>query len=220
MIQNTLPDRNTGDAILVALSVANIVMLVSPAIIGLFAALQVLPESIRRRASTFFVGPADAVEAKVIGEPEQPLDADVWQPPVIADLGAVTAGNADATHIELAALSADSWQPADVNAWHGNAMFGLGLSAAVPTTTGTFFEPTAVQIVDAPSIPPGARVGEPIGVAVEEVGRERERERELIREIATLREQNQSLIEEVGDLKASRLVAVAVREPTPSSMSM
>ena len=39
MVQNTLPDRNTGDAILVALSVANIVMLVSPVLLGLIAAL-------------------------------------------------------------------------------------------------------------------------------------------------------------------------------------
>ena len=43
MVQNTLPDRNTGDAVLVALSVANIVMLAAPAIMGLFAALQILP---------------------------------------------------------------------------------------------------------------------------------------------------------------------------------
>ena len=157
MVQNTLPDRNTGDAILVALSVANIVMLVSPVLLGLIAALQVLPESLRRHASIFFVGPDGAARDKTVVEREQsddaPLEVDGWDssdlPPLVSASAEHAAAAVDAdmytTHIELAGLNADALQLADVEAWQGNAMFGPGPSAVAPAAAGTFFPPTAAD---------------------------------------------------------------------------
>ena len=165
MVQNTLPDRNTGDAILVALSIANIVMLVSPVLLGVIAALQVLPESIRRRASIFLVGPDGAAGDKLAdaSEPyrsdDAPLEIDGWEtvnlPPVLgaasAELEAAGAAaahsDADATHIELEALNISAMQLADLEAWQGNTLFssgsGAGLSAAPAAVAATLFPPTA-----------------------------------------------------------------------------
>ena len=162
MVQNTLPDRNVGDAFLVALSVANIVMLVSPVLLGLIAALQILPESIRRRASFFFTGPALAPGEDKPGanrdlSDDAPQDVTGWEtvdlsPPAlglpsvehVAAGAAPAAVNVDTTHIELTALTADALQLADVEAWQGNALFGPGLSA-VPAAEVTFFPPTAAE---------------------------------------------------------------------------
>ena len=139
-----MPDGNTGDALLVALGVANIIVLVSPVVMGLVAALQVLPESIRRRVSAFFTGPPVVLETAepAAAEPAKPghaPDAAGWEsadvPPVldVADQDVAAAAEGDATHIELVALSADAWQPADLDAWRGNAMFGRAYPLALAT---------------------------------------------------------------------------------------
>ena len=156
MVQNTLPDRNTGDAILVALSVANIFLLVSPVLLGLIAALQILPESIRRHASVFFGGPGGVAGDKPVPEGEQldaaPSELDGWDsadvPPDLASAeletadAAAVAFDADAMHIELTALNTNALQLADTDAWQGSTVFGPSPSAA-PAAAGTLFPPTA-----------------------------------------------------------------------------
>ena len=158
MVQNTLPDRNTGDAILVALSVANIVMLVSPVLLGLIAALQVLPQSIRRRVSVFFVGAEGTAEDKPGAERGQsddaPQDVEGWETIVLPPrtsaehdaAGAAAAEvDADATHIELAALNADTMQPADLDAWRDNAAFGAARSAVPAVAEASAQSPAAEE---------------------------------------------------------------------------
>ena len=149
LVQNTQPDRNTGDPILVALSVANIVVFVSPVLIGLLAALQVLPESVRRSASSFFVRKSGEAADKSADAQEQPDDergdVEEWEnnvlpPLVFANHNGGT--NVEAAHIELAALSGDALQSADLDAWQGNTMFGPG-PAASTVTTDTFSPPSA-----------------------------------------------------------------------------
>ena len=53
MVQTTPADQTSGNAFLISLSVANIVLLVSPAIMVGIAACQLIPESARNRLSAF-----------------------------------------------------------------------------------------------------------------------------------------------------------------------
>ena len=52
MVAPTSPDFATGSGLLVAIGVANILLMVTPVVMGLVAGLQAMPESWRRRAST------------------------------------------------------------------------------------------------------------------------------------------------------------------------
>ena len=146
MVQNTLPDRITGDAILVALSVANIILLVSPFLMALIVGLQILPESIRRRMSVFFVGAAviDTDLPKPAPSDNAPLDVDQWEATAVpSHLSVRATTDDDIAHIELMELSADALQQVDPDAWDDDPLFGAGAGILVP--------PSAVELAAAPS---------------------------------------------------------------------
>ena len=233
MVQNTLPDRITGDAILVALSVANVVLLVSPVIMGLIVALQVLPESMRHRAIAFFMGTAtEKVALPEPPEPEQPGpdqhdslpdvdgNADEWEtvvPPVLSDPAATD--HVDATHIELTALSADAVLSADLDAWGDNPMFGSG-----PAPAGSLTQPSGTELADGPATLQHLQDGMP-SHSLALTSSSTVRERELLRELEALRNkndalqrENQSLVGATTEFWApSPLAPVAERNRTSSS---
>ena len=155
-----LPDGNLGDALLVALSVANVVMLVSPFVMGVFIGLQILPESVRMRVLAFLTGKATVATAEPALEPEQQpcraqLDLegdeleDAVQVSVVADHDPVTVDADDATHIELAPLppsTADSQQPA-LDAWQSDTTLD-------PEQVVAAADPPTPELLDAPPQPP------------------------------------------------------------------
>ena len=123
MVQTTVPDRITGDAFLTALSVANIVLLVSPALALLMAALQVLPSGIRRRVSMFVglpVLPADmtssdaqlaaitAADARWDVDAPRKSDSSNWDEQSASDDFAHGQEASSSGDLELVALSATS----------------------------------------------------------------------------------------------------------------
>ena len=147
MVQNTLPDRIMGDAILVALSVANIILLISPFLMALIFGLQILPESIRRRVSALFVGAAviDTDLPKPAPSDNAPLDVGEWEataePSHLSDRATT---DDDTAHIELTALSVDTLRQVDPDAWGENPLFGAG-------DDGTLVPPSAVELTAASS---------------------------------------------------------------------
>ena len=156
-----LPDGNLGDALLVALSVANVMMLVSPFVMGVFIGLQILPESVRMRVLAFLTGKATVATAEPALEQEQqpcriPLDLEgeesenAVQVSVVADHDTVTVDADDVGHIELAPLppSTDGQQPA-LDARQSDATLD---PEQVPVVAAA--DPPTPEPLDAPPQPP------------------------------------------------------------------
>jgi hypothetical protein len=55
LVRSTTPNVTTGNAFLIAVSVANIVILLSPVFLALIAVCGLVPEHVRRRVSTMFI---------------------------------------------------------------------------------------------------------------------------------------------------------------------
>jgi hypothetical protein len=100
----TQPNLNAGSALLTAISVANIVMLVSPAVLILLAVLQVVPASIRTRFSSAFKfdadthgsGPDDAADE--IGSVVEPVEAALSHPQLQDDDTTLIRGDTSMDH--------------------------------------------------------------------------------------------------------------------------
>ena len=151
MVQNTVPDRVTGNALLVVLSVANLIILVSPVIMCLIVGLQIVPTSIRRQVSTWLgmTKPHEDADAVVLREPPLPpvCDAEPTNsetalassdpellPAVDLDLDL----DFDSARVEMTALRADAAPLAELDAWDVNPFFAAPVNAAsgVETTPG------------------------------------------------------------------------------------
>jgi hypothetical protein len=97
LVRSTTPNVTTGNAFLIAVSVANIVILLSPVFLALIAVCGLVPEHVRRRVSTLFIrsdsAPAhtsdSSNETEDSEKPQKEQSSNLSSPPQISSSTAV-----------------------------------------------------------------------------------------------------------------------------------